>query len=155
MSKSLTDHLEDTDDRPDLTAMIDCVFLLLLFFIVTSTFSEQTLFDVVLPKAQAAILADTAQGTTLTIANDGRLAVGTTFIGDDALFSHLSALNATKPIAMLVISGDEQAPYTKVVMAMDAARQLDIPNVVFVVREYNEVQPSVLRPIPGTQPLGF
>lgn len=135
MSKSLTDHLEDADDRPDLTAMIDCVFLLLLFFIVTSTFSEQTLFDVVLPKAQAAIRADTAQGTTLTIAADGQLAVGTTFIGDDALYSHLAVMNATKPIAMLVISGDENAPYTKVVMAMDAARQLDIPNVVFVVKE--------------------
>jgi len=135
VSKSLTDHLTDTDDRPDLTAMIDCVFLLLLFFIVTSTFSEQTLFDVVLPKAQSAIKADTAQGTTLTIANDGRLAVGTEFLGDDGLYRHLADLHAKKPIAMLVISGDENAPYTKVVMAMDAARQLEIENVVFVVQE--------------------
>ncbi len=133
--KSLTDDLESGDDRPDLTPMIDCVFLLLLFFIVTSTFSEQTLFDVVLPKAAAAVKADTAQSTTLTIAADGRMAVGTDFLTDDTLYRHLAELHARKPIAMLVISGDEKAPYTKVVLAMDAARQLDIPNVVFVVKE--------------------
>jgi biopolymer transport protein ExbD len=133
--KGLTDRLDETDDKPDLTPMIDCVFLLLLFFIVTSTFSEQTLFDVVLPKAAQAIKADTAQGTTLTIATDGRIAIGKDFVGDDDLYRSLAAIHKKQPIAMLVISGDEKAPYSKVVMAMDAARQLDISDVVFVVQQ--------------------
>lgn len=133
--KGLTDQLADNDDRPDLTPMIDCVFLLLLFFIVTSTFSEQTLFDVVLPKAMQAEKADTAQATTLTIASDGRLAVGKDFIGESELYGALHALNERSAIPMLVISGDQDAPYRQVVLAMDAARELGIENVVFVVEE--------------------
>ena len=50
--KGLTDQLGEGSDQADLTPMIDCVFLLLLFFIVTSSLSEETnLFKIEMPKA--------------------------------------------------------------------------------------------------------
>jgi len=52
--KRLTEVLEDGQDRADITPLIDVIFMLLLFFIITTTFAEDTFFPIELPKAERA-----------------------------------------------------------------------------------------------------
>ncbi|MFP4058457.1 MAG: ExbD/TolR family protein [Candidatus Brocadiia bacterium] len=131
--RRLTEELEDRDDRADLTPLVDCVFLLLLFFIVTAAFVEETLFKVELPKAQQAEVRDRGDVVVLAISRAGQFAIGQRYVPQDRLWEELRDLHESQPITTLVIKGDRQCPYEKVVMAMDIAQELDIPDFSLVV----------------------
>ena len=129
---SLTDQLEDDDDRADLTPLIDIVFLLLLFFIVTATFSEQSLFEVELPTAEQAVVRTPEDAVELVIAVDGRYAIGREMIPDRMLPGKLAELASAE--TTLVIKGDAGCPYDKVVQAVDIAQAQGVVEYALVVQ---------------------
>ena len=132
--KTLTESLEEGDDKADLTPLIDCVFLLLLFFIVTSTFSEETtLFEIKMPKAQHATVKKTEDVVAVAISKAGKLSIGNEYVPDDMLWQKLNDLNKVSPITTYIIKGDRECPYEKVIMAMDMAQALDIENISLAV----------------------
>ena len=134
--KGLTDLLEEDSDQADLTPLIDCVFLLLLFFIVTTTFSEETnLFKVVLPKGAHSEVHTLKEETVIAISESGQYAIGQSYIPTDELWGTLSARHAKEPIQTLVIKGDRNCPYEKVVMAMDVAQALEIEEITLAVKK--------------------
>ncbi len=132
--KSLTESLESGDDKADLTPLIDCVFLLLLFFIVTSTFSEETtLFEIKIPKAKHAEVKKVKDVVSVAISKNGQLSLGNEYVPDDQLYTKLSSLHKTTPITTFIIKGDKDCPYEKVIMAMDIAQALDIDEISLAV----------------------
>ncbi len=135
MQKSLTSELEEYDDRADLIPMIDCVFLMLLFFVVTATFSDQNLFQVELPKAEQAEVRDTTDATVVCISKNGNFALGQDYVADDALMATLRAQLAERKSKTLVIQGDKGCPYEKVVMAVDAAHALGVNELCLAVAQ--------------------
>ena len=49
--------------RPDMTPLIDCVFLLLVFFLVTSVFKQdESVLKLILPETQSEVKRDTPEG---------------------------------------------------------------------------------------------
>ena len=133
--KALTEQLQLGDDRADLTPLIDCVFLLLLFFIVTAVFVEESyLFKVDLPKAANAELRELKDVVVVTISPGGRFSLGKSYVPDNQLWDNLSALHREKPIRTFIIKGDRQCPYEKVVMAMDMAQALNVGEVTLAVQ---------------------
>lgn len=103
----------------DLTPLIDVVFLLLVFFIMTTTFSKPVL-DIVLPKSD---LAET------TSARSKELIIG---IKADGSLHHdgkavdkadLPALLESRPDALLDLHVDEKAPFEAFVGVVDIARE--------------------------------
>lgn len=69
----------DEDDEIDITPMIDCVFLLVLFFMVTSSFiDEAKAFKVTLPTADQALTIQRDQVDTVGVTADGQVF----FVGD-------------------------------------------------------------------------
>ena len=134
MKNDLTTLLEESDDKADLTPMIDCVFLLLLFFIVTSTFSEETnLFNIVLPKAANAEVRSAEEALTIHINKNGDMAIGEELLTDDKLWEFLEAKHKASPIKTVVIKGDRKSPYEKVALAIDMAQALKIEEVTLAV----------------------
>jgi len=134
--KGLTEQLEAASDRPDLTPLIDCVFLLLLFFVVTAVFVEESnLFRIELPKAERPELREVKDVTVVTISRGGQFAIGQQFVAEDQLWNHLSALHAERPIRTLIIKGDRNSPYEKVILATDMARALDVPEISWAVEQ--------------------
>jgi len=132
--KRLTEQLDAPDDRADLTPLIDCVFLLLLFFIVTAVFVEEShLFEIDLPKADHAELRRLNEVVIVGISKGGRYSVGESFVSDDQLYAYLDGLNAEAPIKTLIVQGDRECPYEKVVMAMDVAHALNVPEITLAV----------------------
>jgi biopolymer transport protein ExbD len=131
--KALRDQLADTSDQADLTPMLDCIFLLLLFFIVASTFSEETnLFQIELPSAAQAAPVAAADAVKLGIDSEGRFVLNDAFVPEEELYGKLGGLLAGRG-AVLVIHGDHNCPYDKVVLAMDMAQALKAPRVSLAV----------------------
>lgn len=134
MNKKLTDIMtEETDDRADLTPMIDCVFLLLMFFIVTSTFSEESLFDVILPTASEAEVRSEDQTCVVAINKNGEIAIGDQLIPEGKLWKHLSDQHRRQPIKTIVIKGDRNCSYEKAVTVMNMCHALKIDEVTLAV----------------------
>ena len=117
----------------DMTSLIDVVFLLLLFFMVSTTFQTQAALKIELPDASAkGELATDDLRLDLTIDAEGRMYLNDNRVVDDrpqtlvAAFLEVAGDDRTIP---LTLRADRQTPHHFVVMAMDVAAQLGFTNL--------------------------
>ena len=121
-----------TDERVDinLTPLIDVVFLLLIFFMVSTTFDRHANLKVELPEASAK-KEQQQQQEPLVLSIDAN---GNYFINDrqvintqlDTLKSALQKSIGERKDVSLVLRADARTPHQSVVRAMDAASQLGL-----------------------------
>ncbi len=115
--------------------MIDCVFLMLLFFVVTATFSDQTLFRVDLPSAAKTETRSVADAQVVVISKEGTFALGDQLVPEEQLLTTLRQHFADHAKRTLVIQGDKGCPYEKVVLAVDAAHALGVQELCLAVKQ--------------------
>jgi biopolymer transport protein ExbD len=109
----------DQDVSLDLTPLIDTVFILLIFFILTTTFSKPVL-EVVLAKADSASIQDVVQEKcTVTITKDGRILFDDEAIPPEEIATRLETLPKDAPIVFNVDTG---AQFGLFVLVLDAAK---------------------------------
>jgi len=121
----------EQDEEPDinLTSLIDVVFLLLIFFMVSATFERQALLRVELPEATTAESESVPERIELIVTESGDYFVGDRMLADTrsaTLELALSEAFADRPELLLVIRADGRAEHRLVVRAMDAAARLGI-----------------------------
>lgn len=115
------------DVEVNLTPLIDVVFLLLIFFMVSTTFTRETHLSIDLPEADGdpATVAETR--IEVSISQQGDFAVNGTALVNSSVETLKRALekvgqgDTTMP---LMITADAATPHQAVVTAMDAAGQL-------------------------------
>jgi biopolymer transport protein ExbD len=111
------------EPRIDITPLIDVVFLLLIFFMVTTTFQQETRLKVDLPEALSGAPSVRQERIVLEVSAEGRYQLqGEAVVSSrEALRAALAALGPAgeRP---LVLQADGKAPHDAVVRAMDAAR---------------------------------
>lgn len=113
----------------NLASLIDVVFVLLLFFVVTTTFTRETQLRVELPEAASAEQASPDQGklVEITISAEGVYSVNNHLLPKSDLATLSEAIERESggdnklPLA---ISADGKTPHQAVVTAMDAAGKL-------------------------------
>jgi len=135
----LDDHdAEEMDDRTDLVPLIDCVFLVLLFYVVAATFSEESIFPVQLPRTAsetATTVAPASETLTVWVAADGAFAVEKERVAPLELGRVLrEKVTAAKP-RTLIIRGDRRAPYERVATALELAQSLGIEDISLAVEK--------------------
>ncbi|MEG5263821.1 biopolymer transporter ExbD [Pseudomonas sp. JDS28PS106] len=113
----------------NLVALIDVVFILLLFFIVTTTFTRETQLRVDLPQAVTGASADDVSEKQLDIAinADGQFSLNNQLLPKNDLSTLIDALqreSAGDTSLPLSISADGKTPHQSVIIAMDAAGKL-------------------------------
>jgi biopolymer transport protein ExbD len=111
----------------NLTPLIDVVFLLLIFFMVTTTFTKESRLTVDLPEAQGVAQEQQKEQLEITIAADGKYAVnGKALVNNkpEVLKAALVELSGGDSSLPLVITADALTPHQAVVTAMDVAGQL-------------------------------
>ena len=121
-------HKEETVEV-NLTPLIDVVFLLLIFFMVTTTFDRHAKLKVSLPESSAKITQQ--QSDPLVLSIDAK---GNYFINDrqvvnqslDTLKQALQKVIGENTDMALVLRADANTPHKAVVRAMDAASQLGL-----------------------------
>ena len=108
----------------NLTSLIDVVFLLLIFFMVSTTFERHSLLRLDLPEAATAETETVPNVIELVITDDGRMFIDDSMLADDRRATVQAAIVerfANNPDATLVIRADAEAPHRLVVRALDAA----------------------------------
>jgi len=112
----------------NITSLIDVMFLLLVFFMVSTTFAEHPAIKLELPSASTAE-PSRLESLTLTIDKKGRMFLNGEAVNDGELRSLLAAA-AGKPDATLVLKADKGVPYGFVIRAMDISRQSGVRRIV-------------------------
>ncbi len=109
----------DLDDEPsiDLTPLIDVIFMLLIFFIMTTTFSRPVL-DILLPTADSAETSRGRQEQIITIKADGSLY----YEGRQIKKNDLAAIMEERPEAVLNLYVDQKTPFEAFVDVVDVAK---------------------------------
>lgn len=107
----------------NLTPLVDIVFILLIFFLITSTFVQSPGIDVNLPKANSASETTPSQSIVITVDENGQLIYRGEITDIGALSDTLSKLYKESPAHQIVIQADETTHHGAVVEAMDAARE--------------------------------
>lgn len=121
----------------NLTPLIDIVFLLLIFFMVSTTFTKETHLAVDLPEADSAPAEPLDDLIEVLISADGdyalngRSLVNNQFITLKSAIQGVSRGDADQP---LVITADARTPHESVVRAMDVAGQLGFVKISITTR---------------------
>lgn len=116
----------------NLTPLIDVVFLLLIFFMVSTTFTKETRLSLELPEAEGTPAANERQVLEITISANGRYAVqGKALVNSKrtTLGKALEEVSKSNNKLPLVIVADAQAPHQAVVTAMDVAGKQGFVNL--------------------------
>ncbi len=128
----LQNHVKE-DPTVDLTSLIDVVFLLLIFFMVSTTFERESVLKVDLPEASAvAEREELPESLELIIDAQGRMYLNDQRLIDSeertirAAIEQLAGANRDLP---LILRADRETPHHFVVTAMDVAAQLGFLNL--------------------------
>ncbi len=129
------------DPEINLISFIDVLLVVLIFLMLTATFSRYTQLQVRLPEADAEAAQTQAHEIVVAIGADGRYAVGgqvLTTPSVQALTAALqqAALGQTEPT--LVINADAAATHQSVINAMEAARNAGLQRITFATQQPRE-----------------
>lgn len=129
----------------NLAPLIDVVFILLLFFVVTTTFTRETLLKVDLPEAVSGEQPEELYNVPLEIivGLDGNYAVnGNTLASSDlnSLMAAMLEVSEGDKNLPVTLSADGKAPHQAVVTAMDAASKLGFVHLRIMTVEAQEGQ---------------
>lgn len=129
----------------NLAPLIDVVFILLLFFVVTTTFTRETQMKVDLPEAVTGEHPEERydQPLEIIVGREGNFAVNGRALASSDLNALMGALieasDGQKDIPV-TLSADGQAPHQAVVTAMDAASKLGFVQLRITTIEVQDTQ---------------
>jgi len=130
-------------ESPDvnLTSLIDVVFLLLIFFMVSTTFNRETEISIELPEAEGEVLKSERKIVEISIDGEGRFYVNQQEVINTKLETLKQAIakaagDERKP--QIILSADRRTPHQAVITAMDASRQLGYMHLTFATSEPGE-----------------
>lgn len=118
---------EKPEVEVNLTPLIDVVFLLLIFFMVSTTFTRESQLSIDLPEATADPARVAERQIEIAIASDGRYSINEVSLGKSDLASLVDAIDKASDSdnsIPMIITADAATPHQAVVTAMDAAGQL-------------------------------
>jgi biopolymer transport protein ExbD len=119
-----------TDDDADinLTPMLDVVFIMLIFFIVTATFIKQSGIQVVRPDADTAEQKPTV-AMLIAISPTGEIWIDKKRVDPSTVRAHIETLHAENPKGGLVIQADKKSTNEKLMAVLNAARAAGLHEV--------------------------
>jgi biopolymer transport protein ExbD len=123
----------------NLTPLIDVVFLLLIFFMVSTTFDKQAQIEIKLPEAESSELT----GKDPEIIAVGINAEGNYYVNNEELLKSdadtlkrmLIKTAKNKTDLPVIISADGKAPHQSVITVLDVASQLGMTKMTFATRQ--------------------
>jgi biopolymer transport protein ExbD len=118
----------DDEASIDLTPIIDMSFIMLIFFIVTASFTKESGIDVNKP---GAVTAERKERASILIAIDsqGSIWIDKRIVDPRAVRANIERLRAENPQGSVVIQADKESKNGLLVQVMDAARQAGVENV--------------------------
>lgn len=117
----------------NITSLIDVLFILLIFFMVTSTFLEQPGMKLELPKAKSAQV-EKVENLVVYIDSDQQVFLNDKPVAIDRLEKQLQESIKENEDPTLVLRADKTVPHGLVVMAMDIAKQVGVKRLIVATK---------------------
>jgi len=118
----------------EIAPLIDVVFLLLLFFMVSTEFSARPGLMIRLPEIQTGKPVTTAVKVDVSITSAGDIYIDGEPVAEKDLKSALKKAARNPESAVIVLSADKSIPHGRVVTMMDVMRSLGLKKIVIAAR---------------------
>lgn len=125
---------EDEENEINITPMLDVVFIMLIFFIVTASFVKEAGIDVNRPDAETAVRQERAN-ILIAISENNEIWIDQRQVDPRALRANIERLRAENPEGSVVIQADRKSVTETLVQVMDAARQAGVYNVSIAAQD--------------------
>ena len=125
---------EEENENIDLTPMLDVVFIMLIFFIVTASFVKEAGIDVNRPEAATAVKKERAS-ILVAISDEGEIWINKRQVDVRAVQANIERLKAENPQGSVVIQADKKATTDTLIKVMDAARAAGVFDVSIAAQE--------------------
>jgi biopolymer transport protein ExbD len=128
------------DPEINLIPFIDVLLVILIFLMLSTTYSKFTELSVTLPSANADASRDRPAEIIVAVAADGRYTVDHQAVDGrnvDALTQALRAAADTRKEPFLIISADAMSTHQAVINVMDAARRAGLSRMTFAAQTAN------------------
>ena len=126
MARRSPSFREEDDIELNMTPMLDVVFILLIFFIVTAVFVKEPGIEVTRP--EVGFLEDVRPTILVAVSADDEIWINKQLIPREELRPALLALRAENPQADAIIQGDATARFEIVYDVMETLQEIGIPN---------------------------
>ena len=127
MKRKLRGFVEDAEI--DLTPMLDVTFIMLIFFIVTTSFAKEMGIDVNRPTASNTQVAQRSQVIGIALKANGEITVDGRIVDMRAVRANVERLRAEKPDASVIIATSKDAQTGVLVQVVDQAREGGATNI--------------------------
>ena len=126
--RRITSVSADDESEVNITPLIDIVFIMLIFFIVTATFVKEAGIDVNKPDAPTAEVKKKAN-ILIAIDANNNIWLDRRKIDIRSVIPNIKRLRSENPQGSVVIQADEESKNKMLVEVMDAARQAGVVNI--------------------------
>jgi biopolymer transport protein ExbD len=119
----------------DITALVDVLFTLLIFFSLTSSFQHESGIKINLPEASASGTVENVRRLEIVIPADGQIRVNDVAIEPSALKELLEKIDSTERQGYVVIvKGDAAASHGRVTTVLDTVKGMGFKNIAIATR---------------------
>ncbi len=128
-------HMEEPEIN--LIPFIDVLLVVLIFLMLSTTYSRFTELQINLPAADAEKLRERPGEVIVAVSNDGRYAINRKPVDGrsvELLTAELSAAASGRPDTVVIISADALAAHQAVVNVLDAARRAGLSRLTFAAQ---------------------
>lgn len=134
MKQHFQNLMDEEEAAIDMTPMLDVVFIMLIFFIVTASFVKEAGIDVNRPEAATAVKKDRAN-ILVAISAKGEIWINKRQVDVRAVQANIERLYAENPQGTVVIQADKKATTDVLIKVMDASRAAGITDVSIAAQE--------------------
>ncbi|PYE33877.1 outer membrane transport energization protein ExbD [Idiomarina fontislapidosi] len=128
MKQHFANLVEEEESAIDMTPMLDVVFIMLIFFIVTASFVKESGIDVNRPDAATAVQKNRAN-ILVAISDSNEVWINKREVDLRAVQANIERLYAENPQGSVVIQADEESNTKTLIEVMDAARAAGVFDV--------------------------
>ena len=124
----------------EIAPLIDIVFILLIFFVVTSTFIRENTLEIDLPSSHSNVDVNTNDAIEILISADNEISIGDRLIQSataDLVTAELASLVSDVGSGRVIIRADANARHQTVVLVLDAVNLLGLTEVGIVTVQAN------------------
>ncbi len=134
MRDFLKNSIEEEESTIDITPMLDVVFIMLIFFIVTATFIKESGIDIDKPSAATAVVQEKAS-ILVAIDAQNNVWINRRQVDLRSVRSIVERLHAENPKGTLVIQADKESKNDTLVQVMDASRRAGVYDIALAANE--------------------
>ena len=137
---------EQDETAIELTPLIDVVFLLLIFFMISTTFTKETSLQINLPEASGEDGIEQPKSIEVQVSADAEYAIARSFDGVATALINSNRETLSKALSefknqdglLLIVRADKSATHESVINVLDVAQELGLTNITFATKQIAE-----------------